>query len=71
MYWRKLPSEIKELVIYKSKKEGNPSTWKQVPASFTEIIDKNISPSNIYIYQIRPVFGNGSYGALETLEVNY
>ncbi|WKB81255.1 hypothetical protein QYR09_16075 [Cellulophaga lytica] len=71
LYWRKLPSEIKELVIFKSKKEGKPSTWKQLPATLTKIIDNNISPNNIYIYQIRPVFANGSFGTLETIEVNY
>lgn len=69
--WRKLPSEIKELVIFKSKKEGKPSTWKQLTASLTKIIDNNISPNNIYIYQVRPVFANGSFGTLETIEVNY
>ncbi|MCR1026988.1 hypothetical protein NQT66_19380 [Cellulophaga baltica] len=71
LYWRKLPDRIKELVIFKSKKDGKPITWKQLPAALTEIIDKNISPSNRYIYQIRPVFEDGSYGYLETLEVNY
>ncbi|MGJ8733415.1 MAG: hypothetical protein ACSHW4_09725 [Cellulophaga sp.] len=69
--WRKLPSEIKELVIFKSKKDGKPSTWKQLPAALTKIIDNNISPNNIYIYQVRTVFANGSFGTLETLEVNY
>ena len=69
--WRKLPEEIKELVIYKAKKEKTPATWRQLPAKLTEVIDKNISPSNIYIYQVRPVYANGSYGKLEVLEVNY
>ncbi len=71
IYWKKNIESIKEIVIYKSKREGNPSLLKQIPATLHQVIDTKISPSNAYIYHLRPVLANGSYGAMQTLEVNY
>ena len=71
LYWRKLPTNVSEIIIYKSKVDGRPALWKQLPAKVDHIIDQNISPSNIYRYQLRPVLADGSYGQIETAEVNY
>ena len=71
LYWRKLPADVSEIIIYKSKIDGRPALWKQLPANLNQIVDQNLSPSNIYRYQIRPVLFDGRYGPLETVEVNY
>lgn len=71
LYWRKPTDTVREFVIYKSRKDGKPVLWKQLPATITQVLDRNISPTNIYTYQLRPVLADGGYGKMETLEVNY
>lgn len=71
LYWKKLPANVKEIIIYKSKIDGRPSLWKQLPATIDQIVDQNLSPSNIYRYQIRPLLADGSFGQLETVQVSY
>lgn len=71
LYWKKPSGNVREWVIYKSKSAGRPVLWRQLPGNLDQVTDKNISPSNSYHYQIRPVLADGGFGKLERLEVNY
>ena len=69
--WRKLPQEVSEVLIYKSKKEGKPVLWKQMPNSKNKLSDTHISPGHVYVYQIKAVTKQGNHSNLEIIEVNY
>lgn len=69
--WRKLPEEVVEIIIYKSKKEEKPVLWKQMPNKVNRIEDISVSPGNIYVYQMKVITKQGNHSRLQTKEVIY
>lgn len=67
--WRKMPEEVIEILIYKSKKEGKPVLWKQIPASISKLVDSSVSPNNTYIYQLKVVTRSGGSTAIQKEEI--
>ncbi|TPN89245.1 fibronectin type III domain-containing protein [Aquimarina algicola] len=69
--WRKMPEEVSEIVIYKSKKGEHPVLWKQIPNTISKIVDTSVSPGNIYLYQIKVMTKTGKHSQIKYNEVNY
>lgn len=67
--WRKMPKEVIEIVIYKSKKDGKPVLFKQMPNTNTKIVDNSISPGNTYVYSVKAITKRGNHSKVETKEV--
>ncbi|GAA4279018.1 fibronectin type III domain-containing protein [Aquimarina mytili] len=67
--WRKMPKEVIEIIIYKSKKEGKPVLFKQMPNTINRIVDSSISPGNTYVYSLKAITKNGNHSKVETKEV--
>ncbi len=67
--WRKMPKDVLEIIIYKSKKDGKPVLFKQMPNVTNEIVDSFISPGNTYVYSIKVVTSKGNHSKIETKEV--
>ncbi len=67
--WRKMPKEVIEIIIYKSKKEGKPVLFKQMPNMTNRIVDSSISPGNTYVYSLKAITKNGNHSKVETKEV--
>ncbi len=67
--WRKMSDEVTEILIYKSKKEGKPVLWKQIPGTINKLVDDSVSPNNTYVYQLRVMTGNGGGSVIKTEEV--
>ncbi len=69
--WRKMPSEVSEILIYKSKKEEKPVLWKQIPGSIHKLEDKSVSPNNIYVYHIKAMTIHGLHSDIKTKEIEF
>ncbi len=69
--WRKMPEEVVEILIYKSKKEEKPVLWRQLSGTIYAVEDQSVSPNNIYVYQIKAMTANGSHSNLITKEITY
>ncbi|WP_271782935.1 hypothetical protein [Aquimarina algiphila] len=67
--WRKMSEKVTEILIYKSKKEGKPVLWKQIPGSINKLVDQSVSPNNTYIYQLKVMTNNGGGSVIKTEEV--
>ena len=63
--------EIAEVTIYKNEIGQPPVTFKVLPASITELTDKDINPNNTYNYHIRAILNSGELSKLETIDVKY
>ena len=69
--WKKLPSTVSEIIIYKSKNGELPVLWKQIPGTVNILTDNLISPNNVYVYQIKVITKKGEHSQIETKEVIY
>ncbi|WP_271729883.1 fibronectin type III domain-containing protein [Aquimarina algiphila] len=69
--WRKMPDDVSEILIYKSKKEGEPFLWRQLPPDVTTLEDTDVSPGNWYVYTIKVTSGSGSHPEVKSIEVYY
>ncbi len=69
--WRKMPEDVSEIIVYKSKKDNEPFLWKQLPPTITTIEDTNVSPGNWYIYTIKVTSRSGGHPEVKTIEVYY
>ncbi len=69
--WRKMPKDISEIIIYKSKKEEKPVLWKQIPPNITKLVDTNISPGNVYTYSLKTLSKNGASNSIKKIEITY
>lgn len=69
--WKKMSSEVVEILIYKSKKEEKPVLWKQISGSINSLEDSSVSPNNIYVYQLKAVTSNGGQSAIKTKEIEF
>ncbi len=67
--WRKMPSEVVEIIIYKSKKDGKPVLWKQIPSTINKLVDTSVSPNNTYVYQLKVITKNGGNSKIKIEEV--
>lgn len=71
LFWRANKDEIAEYTIYKQLKEKQPSTWRILPANIRTVIDKEVSPNEIYIYHIRATLKKGGYAKVKTIEIKF
>ena len=69
--WKKMPQEVNEILIYKSKKEHPPVLWKQIQGSIHTLEDTSVSPNNIYVYQVVAMTANGSHTSMKKKEIEY
>ncbi len=69
--WKKMPEEVVEIIIYKSKKDGKPVLWKQLPPVTNKLVDQSVSPNNTYTYQLRVVLKNSAYSKIKSVNVTY
>lgn len=69
--WRMPAADIKEVLIYKSKKGALPVLWKQIPKAITKITDTAISPNNVYVYQLKVVTKAGNHSQMAVKEITY
>lgn len=69
--WKKLPGTVTEILIYKSKKKEKPVIFKQMPNTINKLVDTEVSPGNMYVYQIKVITSQGNHSQLVTKEVNY
>ncbi|WP_271785221.1 fibronectin type III domain-containing protein [Aquimarina algiphila] len=69
--WRKMPNDVSEIWMYKSKKEGEPFLWRQLPPDVTTLEDTDVSPGNWYVYTIKVTSGSGSHPEVKSIEVYY
>ncbi len=67
--WRKMPEEVTEITVYKSKKEGKPVLFKQMPNTMNRIVDNAVSPGNTYVYSLKVITKQGNHSKVETKEV--
>ncbi|WP_271766877.1 fibronectin type III domain-containing protein [Aquimarina algiphila] len=67
--WRKLPEDVLEITIYKSKKDEKPILFKQMPNSTNKVIDNSISPGNTYVYSLKVITKQGNHSKMKTKEV--
>ncbi|RKF03599.1 hypothetical protein C8N26_1989 [Tenacibaculum lutimaris] len=71
LFWRANNKEIAEYTIYKQLKEKQPSTWRILPSNIKNVIDKEVSPNETYIYHIRATLINGGYAKVKTIEIKF
>ena len=71
LFWRVNKDEIAEYTIYKQLKERQPRTWRILPANIKTVIDKEVSPNEIYIYHIRATLKKGGYTKVKTIEIKF
>ncbi|MCX2682000.1 hypothetical protein OOZ15_18760 [Galbibacter sp. EGI 63066] len=72
LHWKlKNQDEVAEVTIYKNASNQPPVTFRVLPASITEIKDKNINPNNTYSYHLRATLKTGELSRLETVDVKY
>ncbi len=69
--WRKMPDDVSEIWMYKSKKEGEPFLWRQLPPDVTTLEDTDVSPGNWYVYTIKVTSVSGSHPEVKSIEVYY
>ena len=69
--WRKMPDDVSEILIYKSKKEGEPFLWRQLSSEVTALEDTAVSPGNWYVYIIKVTSGLGSPPEVKSIEIYY
>ncbi len=69
--WRKMPSEVSEILVYRSKKDEDPILWKQIPGSIHRLEDTSVSPNNIYVYHIKAMTVNGLHSDIKTKEIEF
>ncbi len=69
--WRKMPDEVVEVVIYKSKKDEKPVLWKQIPSTITKLVDSGVNPGSIYVYTMKVILNSGQYPKIKEVEVTY
>ncbi|WP_271783724.1 fibronectin type III domain-containing protein [Aquimarina algiphila] len=68
--WRKMPDQVAEILVYRSKNKEAPMLWKQIPSHINKIVDTRINPDNTYTYILKTIF-EGSIPQTETVEVIY
>ncbi|MGG8495161.1 fibronectin type III domain-containing protein [Tenacibaculum sp. TC6] len=72
LFWKIIDKEsIAEIMVYKGVKEKKTTLLRNVPPVITRIVDEDVHPNNVYIYILRPVFKDGSFGQIKRLEVKY
>ncbi|WP_271785273.1 hypothetical protein [Aquimarina algiphila] len=69
--WRKMPEDVSEIWMYKSKKEGEPFLWRQLSPDVTTLEDTDVSPGNRYVYTIKVTSRSGSHPEVKSIEVYY
>ncbi len=69
--WKKMPPEVTEVLIYKSKKEEKPILWKQLRGSINKLVDESVSPNNTYVYQLKGISNKGNHSRLKKKEVKF
>lgn len=69
--WRKMPEEISEILMYKSKKGEEPFLWRQLPPNIINLEDPDISPGNWYVYSLKIISKQGSSPEVKSIEVYY
>ncbi|WP_299314713.1 hypothetical protein [uncultured Aquimarina sp.] len=69
--WRKIPDTVKEVLVYRSKNEGLPMLWRQVPPNTNQLVDARINPDNTYTYTLKTIFAEGTIPQTKSIEVTY
>ncbi|MEW7278202.1 hypothetical protein ABW636_06370 [Aquimarina sp. 2201CG1-2-11] len=69
--WRKMPDEVVEVVLYKSKKDEKPVLWKQIPSTITKLVDATVHPGSVYVYIMKVILSSGQYPKIKEVEVTY
>ncbi|GGX29396.1 hypothetical protein GCM10007384_33280 [Aquimarina muelleri] len=69
--WRKMPDQVTEILVYRSKNEDQPMLWRQIPPSINKLVDTRINPDNTYTYTLKTIFGKGTISQAETVQVIY
>ena len=69
--WKKTPSEVVEILIYKSKNDKSPVLWKQLPGSINKIEDKKIHIGSKYTYILKVIVKSGAYPKTKKVNVTY
>lgn len=69
--WKKMPEKVAEIIIYKSKQEGKPVLWKQIPATINKLIDYNVNPGSIYTYTMKVILNTGQHPKIKKIDINY
>ncbi|TSE04791.1 fibronectin type III domain-containing protein [Aquimarina algiphila] len=69
--WRKMPSEVTEILIYKAIKEEKPVLWKQISGSMDSLEDRSVSPNTIYVYYLQAMTDSGSHSVIQTKEIEF
>ena len=69
--WRKMPDQVAEILVYRSKNEDPPMLWRQVPAHINELVDTRINPDNTYTYTLKTVLNRGMLPQSKSIEVTY
>lgn len=69
--WRKMPEEISEILMYKSKKGEEPFLWRQLLPNIINLEDPDISPGNWYVYSLKIISKQGSSPEVKSIEVYY
>lgn len=72
LFWKVIDKKaIVEVMIYKGSKDDKMSLLRNVLPTINRIVDEDVKPNNIYSYILRPVFIDGSLGAIKKIEVKY
>ncbi len=71
LFWKADPKKVLEYTLYKQTQDQQPSTWRIVPATITEIIDLQVSPNESYQYHIRAMLKKGGFSKMQTLTVKF
>lgn len=62
--WNYTEKGVEKYLIYRCKKDGQPTIVKTLDVKENEFTDKTISIGNLYEYRIKPVFANGAEGII-------
>ncbi len=72
IFWKIVDKDnLLEVMIYKGVKDKKVTLLRNAPQTITRIVDEDVHPNNSYIYMLRPVFKDGSLGAIKQMEVKY
>lgn len=72
LFWRVADTDkVKEIAIYKSKNQGKPKLFVQLPVSKNTIEDSQVYPNTKYTYYLKPIVDTGSFATFKTIDVNY
>ncbi|WP_378187378.1 hypothetical protein ACE939_03395 [Aquimarina sp. W85] len=69
--WKKMPSSVTEVLVYRSKNQEKPMLWRQLLPNTNQLVDTRVNPDNTYTYILKAIFANGEIPQTKAVEVIY